>query len=97
MFQSRQSQHAPLAFIVLRSSANVQNHASWPDPVRIRGKIKLASLLDLQALQLLRAFFRIGDPQRRQEIILDAEEFASSTPHAFPRPTQQIGNSRRDT
>ncbi|WFU45425.1 hypothetical protein QA640_46245 (plasmid) [Bradyrhizobium sp. CB82] len=28
-------------------------------------KIKLTSLLDLQALRLLRAFFRISDPQRR--------------------------------
>jgi hypothetical protein len=49
-------------------------------------KSKLASLLDLQALRLLRAFFRIEDPERRQEVILHAEELASSPPDALPPP-----------
>jgi hypothetical protein len=33
-------------------------------------KFRIASLLDLQALRLLRAFVRIGDPKRRQELVL---------------------------
>jgi hypothetical protein len=41
-------------------------------------ELKSADLLDLQALRLLRAFFRIGDPRRRQEIVHRAEELASS-------------------
>ena len=40
-------------------------------------KFRHASLLDLQALRLLRAFVRIGDPKRRQELVLYAEELAS--------------------
>lgn len=51
------------------------------------GTFKLASrLLDFQALRLLRAFFRIADPKRRQEVILHAEELASSIPDTFPPP-----------
>jgi hypothetical protein len=34
--------------------------------------------MDLQALRLLRAFFKIGDPNRRQEVIAHAEELAST-------------------
>lgn len=48
------------------------------------GKFKLASLLDLQVLRLLRAFFRIDNPERRQEVILHAEKLASPNPDAFP-------------
>jgi hypothetical protein len=40
--------------------------------------LKSAGLLNLQALRLLRAFFRIDDPQRRQEIIQRAEDLVSS-------------------
>jgi len=47
-------------------------------------KFRLASLLDLQALRLLRAFVRIGDPKRRQELVLYAEELASSSQYAAP-------------
>jgi hypothetical protein len=48
-------------------------------------KFKLTNLLDLQALRLLRAFFRIG-AKRRQELVLRAEELASSSPDALPPP-----------
>jgi hypothetical protein len=40
---------------------------------------KFIGAIDLQSLRLLRAFFKIGDPGRRQEIIVHAEELASSS------------------
>jgi hypothetical protein len=49
-------------------------------------KFKFTNLLELQALRLLRAFFRIGDAKRREELVLCAEELASSSPDAFPPP-----------
>lgn len=43
-----------------------------------------AGLLDLQTLRLLRAFFRIADLRRRQEIIDRAEVLACSQTHLAP-------------
>jgi hypothetical protein len=43
-----------------------------------------AGFLDVQALRLLRAFFRIDDPRLRQQIIERAEELAR--PQAPPAP-----------
>ena len=47
-------------------------------------KFRHASLLDLQALRLLRAFVRIGDPKHRQELVLYAEELATSPQDTAP-------------
>ncbi len=43
--------------------------------------------LGFQALQLLRAFLKIDDPERQREVILHAEKLASPNADAFPPPS----------
>jgi hypothetical protein len=41
---------------------------------------KLGWAWDVEALRLLRAFFKISDPKRRREVIMQVEKLASDTP-----------------